>query len=366
MPGLTVSTTTDSPEQVQEALAHYGYGQESVEIIQTKAEDPPKTETPNEAPPAPPDGDKTPAKPEDKSAAAPGAATHHQEPEPGATEDKGKPAQGEVSPAVQKRIDKAVAKQREAERAVDTERLKREDLERRLADLEAPAAPAKTEPGPSALDTAKAGDDAEPVLDAFENYEDWVKAHQKWTAREESAPLRAEIEALKIKLEGRDRDEAAQKARQPLVDAWVEKVDKAKAAHSDYDEVTGRSDEEGLIATPAMHQEIFESDQGAEIVYFLATHPEECRRIAELTAVPKTPTPDQVGKAIRIAAREIAMIEARLQPPTNKAPETPKPKPSNAPAPIRTVGGKSAAGTKDPGEMSPAEYADWREAHPKG
>lgn len=371
MAGIIVSSTTDTPEQVKEALALAGYGQESVEIIQTRAEDP-KPETPAVNPPASakPDGEK-PAGSEDKSAAAPGATETHQEPEPGAAQDERDKAKPEVSASVQKRIDKAVAKQRDAERATDEERQKRESIERELAELKASAAPANTETGlePGKAGAATATDDTEPSLDTFEDYEGWAKAHQKWIARQENAPLRAEIEALKAKLQANDETEAAQRERQPLVDAWVEKVDRAKAAHPDYDEVTARTAEEGLIATPAMHQEIFESGAGAEVVYFLATHPEECRRIAEATGVPEKPTPDQVGRAIRLAAREIGIIESRLglaESSQRKAPDTTKPKPSTAPPPIQTVGTKSASGTKDPGTMSAAEYAEWRIAHPNG
>jgi hypothetical protein len=97
-----------------------------------------------------------------------------------------------------------------------------------------------------------------------------------------------------------------------IPDDWQAKIEAARQHHPDYDQAVERSVAEGLIVTPPMHMEIAESGQGAEILYYLATHPDECRRIAEATKLPAKPTAAQAGTAVRTAAREIGRIEERI------------------------------------------------------
>jgi hypothetical protein len=357
MSGLIVSSTTDTPQQVQAALEHFGYSQESVETIETSAPTS-APETPASA--EPPAGE--PGEAADKSAAVPGAEEEIQEPEGTETPKKGKKA-------IEERFAELTRRRHEAERQADAHKAERDELKRKLAEYEAKPAEKPAEAKPEG-EVAKPAED-EPVLDAFESYEEWVRAHQEWTAKRANAPLRAEIDALKAQIQAKDEEERLRREQQPVVEAWLDKVETAKAAHPDYDDMTRQAEQNGLVATPAMHQEIFESEQGPEILYYLASHPEECKRIEAATSVPEKPTPKQVGDAVRAAAREIGRIEAALSAPVTPevpaTPETPKPpKPSGAPPPVRPPGTKSGTPIKSPGEMSPAEYAQWRKDHPNG
>jgi hypothetical protein len=117
------------------------------------------------------------------------------------------------------------------------------------------------------------------------------------------------------------------------------------------------------------------NEQSAEVVYYLATHPEEFRRISELTMTPEKPTPEQVGRAVRIAAREFARIEHLIETdaasaPPKQHPETKKStRPAEAPPPpVETVGTRSAGRSTDEyrDDMSQAEYREWRARHPRG
>ncbi len=378
---ITLTSVSDTPEQVQEALESRGYSTQVVKTEESQGAEV-SAEQPNPpGPPAPPSqeakpaSEKPPAKDPDeatdKTADVTGASTH---------QEKDKYGKKPAKESVQDRIDKITKARREAERNNENLKTQLEELQRKVAELETgkPKAGAE-EPPPASTEKPAAAEDPEPAVADFESYEEWLKKHQQWTVRQETAPLRATIEELQKQLRESAETEAAARARQPIAEAWAQQVDQAKKAHEDFDEVLAASAEAGIEATPAMVQELLESAQGGEVAYYLASHPEECLRIAELTAVPEKPTPEQVGKAVRLAAREIALIEQRLTAPAAaatapaapaapagekpKSPETPKPKPSAPPAPVETVGTRSAAPTGEEFRegMTQSEYREWRQ-----
>lgn len=93
--------------------------------------------------------------------------------------------------------------------------------------------------------------------------------------------------------------------------------------------------------TPVMREVILDSDLGADVAYFLGTNLSEAQRIAAL------PPHRQ--------AAELGKIETKLSTPS--APKTPRTPP---PPPPQTVSGLSAGLSKDPADMSMAEYVAWR------
>lgn len=81
------------------------------------------------------------------------------------------------------------------------------------------------------------------------------------------------------------------------------------------------------------------SDAGAKLIHHLGKDLDEAARIASLPPV--------------LRARELTKLELKLNQPA-------KPKPvSQAPAPITPIAG-SSGGSKDPSEMTDAEFAKWR------
>jgi len=58
-----------------------------------------------------------------------------------------------------------------------------------------------------------------------------------------------------------------------------ERIAKARARHSDFNAVVGRED---FVPTPTIQKAIFRSRVAGELAYWLAQHPEDCRRIAAL------------------------------------------------------------------------------------
>jgi hypothetical protein len=91
--------------------------------------------------------------------------------------------------------------------------------------------------------------------------------------------------------------------------------------------------------SPVMAGFVAESDKGAEVAFHLAQNPQEATRIARLS-------PAHQGI-------ELARLEGRL----SVAPQVRKV--STAPSPPPTVTGNPSPASRDPHEMSQAEYNEW-------
>jgi hypothetical protein len=171
-----------------------------------------------------------------------------------------------------------------------------------------------TPPAPSKQNTGR------PELAKFETYEDYVEALADW-----------KIEQREVKRTQAD----AVKQNQT---AWEKKIEAAKAKLEDWDEVVSTATD--IPVTAAMQQAIFEMEQGPLVVHYLASHPDEAKRIAKLTPLSQ--------------ARELGKIEDRVS--TTAEPEK-KPAVSQAPRPPRTVSGSS--GNDSTREPDPADFAKW-------
>jgi len=96
-----------------------------------------------------------------------------------------------------------------------------------------------------------------------------------------------------------------------------------------------------------MAEFVFDSPDGLAVADYLGSNPSEAARIASLSPA--------------LCGAELARLEMKL-----KAPSSPPPKVTKAPAPVPTVGTRAAAGTKNPDDMTQAEFEAWYEtAHPK-
>lgn len=227
------------------------------------------------------------------------------------------------------------------ERAQERERADR--LERELAALKTPAPPVDAQPAASSPATA---DDPEPNPDDLTKYPDgaydrkYFKDQAAWEARQ---VLKAEREtAAKTAQQQKAEATAREKAKQ-----WSERVTAAQAKYPDFDAKAFGPTE--IEAGSPIDVWVMESEQGAELLYHLQTHPEEIRRIAALPAVHQV--------------RELARLEDKLVPAPAKTI-------TDAPAPPRTLGDRTTANAdavtralanKDPGayidEMNRRELA---------
>ncbi len=271
--------------------------------------------------------------PEAESAETTSESATEPENEPSAS-DEPKKAKG-----VQKRLDE-LTKQREQERARAEAAEQR--LDRALQALEKmtgqPAAETKAEIAQTDPEPTKPNRADFPDIEAYEvALGDYVDKKATWTARREIQAAQAE-ERQQRELQA--IEEGQEKARQ----AYNERVQKVKEQFSDYDDVAESPDVQ--VPIPVAYAIINDPD-GPAIQYYLGKHPDEAKKLFELSP------PQQLVA--------LGKMVAKMQTPA-PAP-APKPPVSAAPAPIKPLktGGDSGP-SKSLEDMSMEEYAAHRRA----
>ena len=179
------------------------------------------------------------------------------------------------------------------------------------------------------VESAPSASDDEPQLERFDTYEKYVKALAQWTVRQET----------KKSSEAEASQQAADYSKE-IAREFSVRVEAFKETHPDCDEVleTDQPIYEGV------KQAIVEMENGPEVAYYLATHPEETGRLWDMSP---TRSIAEVGK-----------ISASL---TKTDPPVKKPRATPAPAPITPVSGSSAStSTGTPGKRTLAEYRQLR------
>lgn len=158
-----------------------------------------------------------------------------------------------------------------------------------------------------------------PKRDQFANDEDWVEAVADWklTKREQAI-----------------NQQRAQEQAQTL-------TEKTESFYAEAAKTEGfdRDEFDALPLTPHIAQALIDSSSPAKLMVYMAAHPEEVEKIAALNPVRQI--------------KELDRLEAKL---------ASAPKVSNAPAPIKPIGGNKGTVEKDPSEMTDAEFAKWRKA----
>jgi hypothetical protein len=301
----------------------------------------------------------TAVKPE--SAPAPDAGKDKQEPSPGTKE---------FSPA-EKRIRQLHAESKAAnERAA---RLERELNELRTAKPEVKAAPAAeekkeptfTRPRPTAQDIKP---DGTPKYSDYDEYSDALMDWKLEQREAANAAREAEREGkvknlIASELTEAQKREAQAKENEKWAEGWNGQVSAAKEKHGDFDDVVKavmiEFDDKGQpIPAPGQIKislngpiDAFcaRSPHGAEILYHLASNPDEIERIQSI------PDPWAAG-------REIALLEFKL---FNEVPgekkekkEAPAPKITKQSDPIKPVSGTNTAPEDE--EMAAVEAGDMR------
>ena len=199
----------------------------------------------------------------------------------------------------------------------------------------------------------------EPKEDDFATYSEYTKALTKWAAQDQATNLRAEIDA-KIARERQAQQQAARDAEavqreQARRDTFFTRVEGTKAKHADYDTVIAQSRD--IALSQPMTDVIHDSEQGGELLYYFATNPAEAERMRVLDAAVQL---RELGKLEDRSERGLLFNEPSDDtppPPASVAPSVPV---SRAPAPLPRVGGSAVAQSKDPSQMSHAEFKEWR------
>jgi hypothetical protein len=224
------------------------------------------------------------------------------------------------------------------------------DAERRAAALEAelarvrpPAAPGVTSPViPPALPPGVAPGPPEPQFDQFADapdpYTAYVQAWTRWDRAQALTQARAEWDA-----------EQSAKAR---AQSFQSRLADGRTQYPDFDKVLTEADTLGLQVSAVMQEAIADSPEAANLVYYLATHPEECTQLAEESQQ----TPVAAATVMR------RLLESRLAPRAAATPSGPgaaaKGSVSTAKPPVTPVGSSPVVSDEPPGDTaSAAEHA---------
>lgn len=178
----------------------------------------------------------------------------------------------------------------------------------------------------------------EPKEEDFENYDEYLKAHTKWTVKSE---LHENKEAERLESAKKSSERQAQDRRK----AFGKRAYEFMETTPDFQKVAMSPEMIDLYSNYAKHlgEAIESSEKGPEIAYYLGNNPDIAIKLADML-------PTQ-------AAIEIGKLEVKLS-------EQPAPRAvSKAPDPITPVGGNQGITEKAPTEMTDAEFAAWRKKH---
>lgn len=166
-----------------------------------------------------------------------------------------------------------------------------------------------------------------PDSDDFATTEEYIRALTKWTvkqAREEDA---REVSRVSQESEGREAFEK-----------FEVQAERLRAIHEDFDDVLQLP-----VFSKEMQYALIDSDVGAELAYYLGTHPAEAKRLSGLTQ----------GRMFK----ELGKLEVKFTTPVTP----PKKGVTAAPDPISPVKGKGQV-KSDPLTMTAQEYYDAKAA----
>lgn len=135
------------------------------------------------------------------------------------------------------------------------------------------------------------------------------------------------------------RKEQAQRTEKQRAESWAKRQAEFAAKTPDYEDKAFYAPISKDVA-----QIVMDLENGPAVAYYLGEHPDEARTISAMSE--------------RQAAIAIGRIEAKLETPAPAPP--PKPSVSKAPPPPPKIEAVEPAVTKDPSEMTDAEFAKWR------
>jgi len=188
----------------------------------------------------------------------------------------------------------------------------------------------------------------EQFADAPDPYTAYVQAWTRWDHATQLAATRAQWDA-----------EQAAKAQAKDFEG---RLSEGRKAYPDYDQVLTEADTLGLQVSAVMQLAIAESPKAADLVYYLATHPEECTQLAE----------ESQGTPVAAATVMRRLLESHLgsRPAPSNGTGTGAPtKLSTAKPPVTPVGSSPVVGDDPPGDTaSAAEHARYwnRKLHVPG
>lgn len=355
---ITLVSTTDSAEDVQAALtgkpAEPTPPAEPAKPVETPV--PPAAAAAVTTPPADPAKPAEPAKADEKPTEAVARA-----------QEASKSARARREERIQSDIDKLVAMRGEERRGVEMLQAEKTRIDAEIAakkaELAALGTPAAAAPSTATATTASTFTEPKPKLEdknadgspRFANYEEWVEGLNEWSERKivaANAALEAKLKRELTEAQAKTSGEvAAREDFETAAAAYKAKIDEFKKTTPDFDAVWSASvdaikeirEELGPTSLNAIDQfAMRDADNGPAIIYHLAQHPDEMKRIASLALPQQLAALGRLDQRLSRATPEPARV---TPPPVTKAPE-----------PITPVGGAPTASTASPDDESYAEY----------
>lgn len=190
-----------------------------------------------------------------------------------------------------------------------------------------------------------------PQKEDFDDEDDYIEALIDW---KDEIKVKASQKEVVKEIKDKDEKQAVADSYEGLDDA----IDKGSEKYDDWDDVVMNED---LVISPELTQVILDTENPEDVMYHLASDPEESARISDLDTI-------SIAREIGKIEVTLAKAEKKVEDPVVDDPtKDPAPSATNslkkqtsAPEPITPV--KTTGVTeKDPNKMSPKEYREWRE-----
>jgi hypothetical protein len=360
---VTISSTTDTPEEVQDAIAQANEEPSSLVVESAAPETAPAEKTAELAETEPIE-----ASSESEPLEAAGeVATEDDEVVEAAEESEEEQV---AAPAEANEAEKAPKKKRgrrrgrsykdrasqlAREKGVATARAdalsqELEDLRRSMQAREVPP-PQPVAPQAQERDqevsqeaspetSSEASPEGKPKEDDFETYAAFQESLVQWTVNQR-------LEASEAEQRERIARDQAHRAQQELVAAHHARIDGFREEHPDFDAIVNAGKD--LPLTRPMQDAVLNSGAGPALMYYLCQNPEECDQLAQMHPM--------------AAINEMGKLEARLETAQSTGPvSTTKPL-TRAPRPIKPVGGGVTMSSVPLDQMDYQDFKRAREKH---
>lgn len=263
-------------------------------------------------------------------------------------EDSGQPTEEKKPSGVGKALAELRQQRKELEAQVEAE--KQEKL--RLLGL--------LERAEAALPKETKETDGEPVRPSKSDYSDpeaYSEAVMEYADAKASWAAKNEVEKYAAKTQKELETSQVQEVQRRMYDAYQAKVQTAKEKYPDFDQVMQATD---VTVSRLIGDAIGRHENGPDIQYYFAKHPEEAKRISSLTVDIYDPSTRQTTEQPDVLKQltELGRIVDRIAGGTPRASVSPSV--SAAPRPIKPIAAGTEPSSKSPDEMSMEEYAAYK------
>lgn len=207
-----------------------------------------------------------------------------------------------------------------------------------------------------------------PDPEKFEDHDKYIEALTDYKAE-------IKFKEFEEKQAKRQKDDAEAAKQDAQKNSWAKKVDASKAKYKDFDKYAYRDD---VPFNPAIAQAAYESDIGADVIYYLGKNPEKAKELADLASKSPIEALKRFGvieKRVRFLEKKAAEVKAGkgkegegetqvTEKPEEKKPQTTYKK---KPKPASTTKGQSGRNAPKTWDSKDADIDDdgWRDQRDK-